>query len=478
MPSLLRGLNFLLPVLSSDHNADLAAEVLRKDPRVKAGLREFLPTDNRTNFLYIGRAWIIAGLTMAGAIAFFELRSDWGLPFWTCLPVYFFALLAIGASQHQLARGMHEAVHHTLFRNRKLNELAADFLCAFPILSSTYQFRLYHLAHHQFVNDPERDPDFALLKESGHWLDFPVTKTNFLWMMIRQLLLVDLIRYIISRVRFNTVGSHSKSPYRPSKAQSRRIPSGLALAQFGFVILFAFSVQRWGSPWMAIAFPLGSWAVISTILFFLPDASFQTARIRPVVHPRWIFTGLTLVFTLTVSSLTFVQMTTEFTALRYFSLLWYASLLTTFPFFMILRQVVQHGNGDRGWLTNTRVFRMSPPVRYAIFPFGMDYHLPHHMYASVPHYRLKSLHEFLMETPYYQEHCQLVDDYLVPRSQEPRNPTVVEVLGPRHARRGDEIHIDDSVLNDWDVDEKEQILQAGRSTNRKPERGPDSRPVA
>ncbi|MEM6917103.1 MAG: fatty acid desaturase [Verrucomicrobiota bacterium] len=449
--------------MSSHSHADKAAEALRKDPRVKAGLRSFLKTDNWTNFLYIGRAYLIAGISMASAITYFEFREMWGLPFWTALPVYFLALLAIGASQHQLAGGNHEAVHNILFKNRKLNELASDLLCAFPILTSTYQFRLYHLAHHQFVNDPQRDPDFALLKESGHWLDFPVAKTNFLWMMLRQLLLIDLVRYIVARVRFNTVGGHSDSPYRSSRPEKKRLPSGLALTQFFLVLLATFCVQKWGVAWQIIAFPLTSWAVITTILLFLPDTAFEKSRIRPVIHPRWTFSGLTLSFTLIVTGLAYLQMTTGFMALRYFSLLWYASLLTTFPFFMILRQVVQHGNGDRGWLTNTRVFRMSPPVRYAIFPFGMDYHLPHHMYASVPHYRLKGLHEFLMTIPDYEKHCQLVDDYIVPSSPSPRNPTVVEVLGPEHAREGADVHIDDTVLDDWEVDEKDKILEAGRS---------------
>ena len=35
-------------------------------------------------------------------------------------------------------------------------------------------------------------------------------------------------------------------------------------------------------------------------------------------------------------------------------------------------------------LTNTRVFVVNPLVRYAVYSFGMDYHPPHHMYATVP----------------------------------------------------------------------------------------------
>ena len=74
----------------------------------------------------------------------------------------------------------HEASHYLLFRNRILNELVSDWLCLFPMWSSTHHYRLQHLAHHQFVNDPERDPDISQLQTSGHWLPFPLTRKQFL----------------------------------------------------------------------------------------------------------------------------------------------------------------------------------------------------------------------------------------------------------------------------------------------------------
>lgn len=453
----------------SNHSHDeSAARTLRQDPEVKGRLREFLETDNHTNFLYIGRAWLVILLTLVGAVYFFENRESWGLSFAWNIPVYLIALLSIGASQHQLAGAGHDAVHHTLFRNRKLNELAGDFLCMFPILTSVYQFRLYHLAHHQFVNDPERDPDFALLKDSGHWLKFPVGKKTFLGMMIRQILLFDLVKYIIVRVRYNTIGSHKAGPYQMNSARRGRYPERLTLALFFLVIANSVIVQKWGEPWMLLAIPAAAWGLYATTLALLPSPAFEKARVSPVFHRRFIYMGLTGMFTFVVASLSWYQATTGFMALRYFSSLWFVAIVTTFPFFLILRQVIQHGNGDRSWLNNTRVFRMTPLVRYAIFPFGMDYHLPHHMYATIPHYRLKAFHEFLLSKPEYRDSCQLVDNYLVPSDGEPRNPTVVEVLGPEYAAESEEIHIDDTVLDDWDVEEKELILKTGRGPHAPP----------
>lgn len=450
---------------------DGAAKSLRSDPLVKKTLRSFLRKDNHTNFLFIARAWLLIVVTIAAAGTFFHFRQDWGLSFWWNFPVTILALLSVGASQHQLAGATHEAVHHTLFKNRKLNELAGDFLCAFPILISTHQFRLYHLAHHQFVNDPKRDPDFALLKDSGHWLDFPVAKAKFLWMMFRQIFLVELVKYILVRVRYNTIGSHAESPYVVVGKNRNRIPERGAVATFFLIIAVSLFGQKWGQPWMIPAATALVWGAYAAVLRFLPDASYENAKISPVFHPRNRFAGQTLVFAFFVGGLTYWQMKSGIMVMRYFTVIFYGATVTTLPFFLILRQVIQHGNGDRGWLSNTRVFRMNPFVRYAVFPFGMDYHLPHHMYATIPHYRLKAFHEFLLTQPEYREHCQVVDNYVIPThahdSLEERNPTVVEVLGPEYAGTSDEIHIDDTVLDDWKVEEKESLLREGRFNDMK-----------
>ena len=111
------------------------------------------------------------------------------------------------------------------------------------------------------------------------------------------------------------------------------------------------------------------------------------------------------------AALTGIQVAGWGPAWNYFGLLWIVPLFTTFPLFMIMRQWVQHGNADRGRYTNTRVFLVNPFIRYAVFPFGMDYHLPHHIYASVPHYKLKGLHDLLLQDPEYREKGIVVEGY-------------------------------------------------------------------
>ena len=64
-------------------------------------------------------------------------------------------------------------------------------------------------------------------------------------------------------------------------------------------------------------------------------------------------------------------------------------------FFMFLRDVYQHSNADDGRLTNSRVFFTDPFTRWAVFVYGQDMHIPHHLFPAVPHYRLRRLHELL-----------------------------------------------------------------------------------
>ncbi len=417
----------------------------RNDPQIKARLREFLETDNVTNFFYIARAWFFSFAAAAAVIAGFEWSRSAGFSLWWIAPVYLAAILVIGASQHQLAGAGHEATHHILFKNRLLNELAGDWLCMFPLFTSVHQFRLYHLAHHQYVNDPERDPDFAVLKRSGLWFNFPISKRTFLRRIARQFLFFDLLRYLVVRIRYNTTGMHETSPYRSGK-RGGRLASGLLLAQFGIVIGTVTVNGTWNEPRMLLAIPGGTWLALSVAYLMLPDSAFQHTRIRPVIPVRVALISQTAYLTFVLAGLGYAEAVTGTPFLRWFAALWIVAALTTFPFFMVLRQVIQHGNGDRGWLSNTRVFRMSASVRYAIFPFGMDYHLPHHMYASVPHYRLRDLHECLLDNPEYRENCLVVDNYFVPKGDNGRNPTVLEVLGPEYSRRSDEIFVDDSVL--------------------------------
>jgi fatty acid desaturase len=148
-----------------------------------------------------------------------------------------------------------------------------------------------------------------------------------------------------------------------------------------------------------------------------PDISARSMTIQR-------FSYLTLLFTL-LAELTLA--TGHWWGLYYF-LLWLVPLGTSFSFFMILRQVVQHGNADMERLTNTRIFLVGQLIRWSVFPLGMDYHLPHHMFPMVPHYRLKQLHELLLETESYRKQAVVVDGYFFHHEHPPVHPTVLDLM--------------------------------------------------
>jgi hypothetical protein len=123
---------------------------------------------------------------------------------------------------------------------------------------------------------------------------------------------------------------------------------------------------------------------------------------------------------------------------------------------MIVREWVQHGNADRGRLTNSRVFLVDPVSRYLVLPFGMDYHLPHHIFCSVPHYKLPELHQLMLRDPEYAAKGVVVDGWMAHKSER---PTVVDVLGPAYAMNGNGVHIDENTLELADVNNPDAIKQ-------------------
>ena len=56
---------------------------------------------------------------------------------------------------------LHETVHHTAFRSRRINR-AVSAVCGWILLLPPRYFRAFHLEHHRYTQDPERDPELAV----------------------------------------------------------------------------------------------------------------------------------------------------------------------------------------------------------------------------------------------------------------------------------------------------------------------------
>ena len=80
-------------------------------------------------------------------------------------------------------------------------------------------------------------------------------------------------------------------------------------------------------------------------------------------------------------------------------LLWLAALIFVYPAVIRIRQIAEHAavpdlSSDNP-LHNTRTTIAHPLVRLLLCPHQVNFHVEHHLYASVPIYRLHALHEEL-----------------------------------------------------------------------------------
>jgi fatty acid desaturase len=440
--------NALPPDRSSDRS-------LKKS--VTAQLQLLKQRDNHTNFRYLALNYVILIATLTATLWSYTYAVTSGLGFWLTAPATVLAVIIIGGFQHQLGGLIHEATHYTLFADRTRNELIADWFGAFPIYTSTYAFRLHHLAHHQFVNDPVRDPNFAQAHDSGHWLDFPLTHIELTIAFIKQLNPIRLVSYIAARARYSAIGTETNPYANAEKMGSSWVVRLGALYAVGLPFAAGYCVanERWAA---ALAVHIIATAAILSYMALIPGEHFAQSRIDPVISHRATAMGRMGFLGLLYAALTVGCYATGAPVWGYFGLLWILPLFTTFPLFMVAREWFQHGNADRGRLTNSRIFLVNPVTRFLVFPWGMDYHLPHHLYCSVPHYKLKALHETLLQTdPEYREHSRTVEGVLGQGTEE--RPSIFEVLGPRYAMAGGDVSVQDDTLELADVNDKAGIAR-------------------
>jgi fatty acid desaturase len=90
----------------------------------------------------------VGALLLSGLAVGQALGTIWLLP----------AMLGHGILLVFLFAPLHEAIHRTAFRSRRLNDAVAWGCGVLLILPPAY-FRAFHFTHHRFTQDPERDPE-------------------------------------------------------------------------------------------------------------------------------------------------------------------------------------------------------------------------------------------------------------------------------------------------------------------------------
>jgi fatty acid desaturase len=368
--------------------------------------------DNWTNWLYLACEYLYLGVVIGLTLLFYHNRVAWGLAWAWNIPVTLAAVALVGVGQHRLAMLGHEGSHYSLFRSRWLNEAASNWLCFFPLLSMTHNYRLIHMAHHQFVNDPQRDPDFRFMRVAGHRFHHPMSRSRFLWDCVVRLLLwaPGLVKYILIRAQATALGE-AEGPYKPKQKPSRLVMRLELLYLLSLIAGLTFLGRR-GEVWLFLA-PAALLPAALLFTLLAPERLYLQSPVKPIGPLRWWAFQRLVYLTLLFTALSWLTVRTGEPWWLYYALLWLTPIGTTFSFLMMLREEVQHSNAGQERFRHSRLFAGNPLMRWAVFPLGMDCHLPHHLFPMVPHYRLHRLHTLLRETDPYRDEAVVVPGYFL-----------------------------------------------------------------
>ncbi|MEL6208218.1 MAG: fatty acid desaturase, partial [Pseudomonadota bacterium] len=137
--------------MSIDIEIDHKAYLAMMDP----ALRERLTArSDRAGLIHlVGHVAVILGL---GALIAVHVPLWWAL------------LLPQGVAIAFLFTLQHETTHKTPFASERLNEWVG-WASGLAIVQPFLWFRYFHLAHHRFTNDPERDPELGGVPKPDDW---------------------------------------------------------------------------------------------------------------------------------------------------------------------------------------------------------------------------------------------------------------------------------------------------------------------
>ena len=124
----------------------------------RAALRRLLVTSDRAGLLQL-----LPHLMLIAIGTLLIAAADGTLWLWP-------AMLFQGVVLIFLFAPLHESIHGTAFKSRRLNQAVAR-VAGFLLLLPADYFRLFHFAHHRHTQDPERDPELATPKPKtlGQW---------------------------------------------------------------------------------------------------------------------------------------------------------------------------------------------------------------------------------------------------------------------------------------------------------------------
>ena len=121
---------------------------MASNPLSEAELAALTERSNAKGLVRLGLH--VAAIAAAGAVYAAALETAWMLP----------AAWAYGTCLAFLFAPLHETVHYTAFRSRRLNRMVS-VACGWILVLPPRFFRAFHLEHHRYTQDPERDPELV-----------------------------------------------------------------------------------------------------------------------------------------------------------------------------------------------------------------------------------------------------------------------------------------------------------------------------
>ena len=113
----------------------------------------------------------------------------------------------------------------------------------------------------------------------------------------------------------------------------------------------------------------------------------------------------------------------------HYFLFWIIPFVTVYPAVIFLREIAHHGNyPDDGDFTNSRVYNARWWERGIFFPYSEDNHVLHHMFPTIPHYRVHTAHATMLRYPPYREQVVTCNGYFVKADPSSDEPTVLDLL--------------------------------------------------
>lgn len=143
-------------------------EILARYPSI----RSLFGQDNKTKYV------VCLLLAAQFGLAFFSQHMNW---FWWLLSLY-----CVGATlSHGIFMAIHELSHHLAFKSKLANRCFAIFTNLLLGIPMAMTFEKYHLMHHRFMGDRDKDVDIPLGLEARY---FKSRKGKLMWLLLQPII--------------------------------------------------------------------------------------------------------------------------------------------------------------------------------------------------------------------------------------------------------------------------------------------------